>query len=173
MFQSAFAIYEPGWERPVKSAQMKITQATFSFQTVNYATITMTRKDGHTSDDATGITLEYGTTQPVPGASQDQGDTIQRFVEDNQRVPVQEASFTQSLTITHQSMDRCGTVRYVASRLNENNQPDFTVYLADHSGSICLSNEIQGWTATVRHGSGALTATMELVGKPEAVATIQ
>lgn len=90
--QQAKAVWAPGWERPIKEAQMDIVSADGAFETVEAATLTLRKRDG-SKEAATSFLLELTFVNTLTGKE------LQRSFE----VPVQKIEYT-----------RCGSTFYTA-----------------------------------------------------------
>src|SRR5688572_32892323 len=71
-FSQAFGIVKPGWERPIKRAEMKIVDSRYGFEDARDVELTLTRRDPRPIErvlPVTGMILEY----TIPGDTT-QGD---------------------------------------------------------------------------------------------------
>ncbi|HTL11384.1 MAG TPA: hypothetical protein VL588_02785 [Bdellovibrionota bacterium] len=150
---SAFAVYQPGWERPVMKSDMRVISAEYGYENVEGVTLTLTRRDG--ANGYTGLIME--TTEQA----------------DSTRVTTQH---TVTLEVKGVSMDECGTTTIRAALPGQNPMgARTTVTLIDHSTSKCRDHSEHAWEAHVRTGfgwCGTGDATMDLEGDVEPVFTI-
>ncbi len=155
--QSVHAEFVPGWDRPLKRAEMKIIQNKFGHNSAERRLIlTLTRQDGATGMTPTGIVVELQNPQ------------------------TQEVS-TERLVIQHVQVDPCGSIEYDANIPEINPKAEescrtsvrLSVHLADHSQRICLNTnserKLPHWEAQIGTPDSYFTAS----GAPEDVVTIQ
>lgn len=151
---SAFAIYDPSWERPMLTAfDMEITDAQYGFEKAERVDLTLTKRDGQKK--ATGIILSVD------------------YAHSN-------APVVNELKITDIRKDSCGSTVYSArledKKGNKGMEARMNVTLVDHAARLCDDYKPFRWEADVRQGygwCGTGDATMSLQGEPEAVMTIQ
>lgn len=150
---SAFAVYDPSWDRPVFSADMRITESTQIFNDAANVILTLTQRDG--DKEPSGLLLRYDVV------SKEETFEYQRV-----------------LKVGNISNDDCGAIHYVANLPNQDDPANglrVTVHLIDYSSSKCESQN-SPWVAEVREGygwCGTFDARMELEGTPEPVLTIE
>lgn len=144
---SAHAVYRPGWERPIETAEMKVLKASANFSDVREAKLTVTRQDG--ARELTGMVLEMS---------------------------VGDQTFTRKLQITEVERDACGSTHYTAVPAEfHNGNTIFTVVLSDNLGRRCRDFHPYRWEATVSRESlnGLIQpSTLKLGGRPELVYSI-
>ncbi|HBQ20922.1 MAG: hypothetical protein A2Z91_08715 [Deltaproteobacteria bacterium GWA2_38_16] len=165
-------VMRPGHERPIFGAAMEKVDAQGHFELASNIFLELTKRDSYRAynTDPTGMLLTY--TVPSVKLSSDESD---QFV-------------SQKLVITDKRDVGCGSVQYIASLRPEpilhylpvektrEMQHRFTVVLIDHSQRVCEDYRPYLWEASVREGygwCGTMDATMEIVGNPERVYTIQ
>jgi len=152
MATQSWAVFREGWERPILKASLEVTHATFEFKTSNNLELVLTKRDGAHSEFATGLKLTY----------------------DDQKTG---ESFTQFFQVTNVAKDECGSTVYSASAvLLKDPQARFNLTLTDNSTSNCKIVKDFRWEITARKGygfCGTMDSTLEAVGNPEGVLTIQ
>ena len=158
----AFAISQPGYERPLYSAQMEKVNARGHFELAQNVRLMMTQLDE--SETPTGLRLSYVNSM------------LEQF-------PEATGYSSVDLTIVETREIGCGSVQHIARLRQPNdhrdsiyNQHRFTVVLIDHTRRICEDYRPYLWEASIREGygwCGTMDATMELRGNPKGVFTIQ
>ena len=160
----AHSAYLPGWERPIKKAEMNVTHSKLEFTSAKAVTLTLTHQDGLPGRAPTGIIVEIRNEQ----------DQITRDL----------------LKIQQTKSDGCGSIEYIANLAqtdalglsgSEMSGPQFSVRLIDHTNRRCggVPAEAQGknWQALIRQGfgySGAMgDSSLTVVGNPEEMITIE
>lgn len=175
---NASAMVQPGWERPILSAQMKKISAVGHFNFSRKANLTLTKKDGAINPTGMRLELEEYTVTPPIGEPTD--PTFGH-------PPFGHPAFTArsvKLKINNIETDGCGSTIYYARLMPLVAHPEltdaptvgarFTITLKDHSTRICTDLQPNLWEAHVREGfgwCGTGDATMDLVGNPREVFT--
>jgi hypothetical protein len=167
-FSQAFGDIRPGWERPIKKAEMKLVDSQGHFGDAQDIDLTLTRRDGKNGPNklkVTGMVLEY-TINSTQGY-RDGVDVVTPLRE--KRVLIVDQAPTK---------DSCGSSIYYGQLAKQGQNKDvqvrFNVVLVDHSTRICKDFRPYRWEVSVREGygwCGTMDATMELVGNPETVYT--
>lgn len=151
---NSFAVYAPGWERPILTAEdMEIVSATQAFEHAERVDLTLTKRDGQKQPTGMIVSVVFPeSSKPV----------------------------VKKLTVTDISMDRCGTTTYIANLPKKAGKAGvearYSVVLEDHSFRRCKDIKPARWEASVRQGygwCGTMDATMTLQGEPNPVFTIQ
>jgi hypothetical protein len=156
------AAFIPGWEKPIKKAEMEITRSKFGFSPIKKITVTLTRQIGSESENPTGMIVDILNSQT--------GKTT-----------------TEILTITRVHTDECGSIEYDASLPQQVNASledfetfrRFNMHLIDHTGRTCgglpEDSSARQWEALIRQGHGfcgTMDATMTAMGNPEDLYTV-
>ncbi|MBL6989765.1 MAG: hypothetical protein ISR65_08300 [Bacteriovoracaceae bacterium] len=149
--QSASAIYDPTWERPVLSAEeMEISDARYGFENLETASLSLNSRDGEEGMTSIRISLKY----------------LDR-----------DESQDQILKIENVEKVECNATRYTAQlKMNSESQHRMYISLTDYSNSVCAVVHEYLWVAHVNEGygfCGTMDSRMKLQGNPEAVITIQ
>ena len=142
---NAYAIVMPGYERPILTADMKKQAASGHFESAEHIKLTMTRQDG--AEAPTGLTLNID-------------DRIVHLV------------------IVGRQDAGCGSVSYTAYAPEEGDSVAghyFSLFLTDHTTRTCKDLQPYLWEASIREGTGCfgVDGTMDIVGNPQGVYTIQ
>ena len=158
---SASMEFMPGQLRPIRAAEMRVTESRFGFQGVEKVNLVEYKKGGTRGALPTSLTLSYSLTDLS-------NNSVQR--EEEVEVVVDQKSYRE---------DECGSVRYSAHlRQNAHEDSDFqrryNVSVIDHTNSFC--NKAGLLEVSVRAGSGfcgTMDATMKLEGTPYTIYYIQ
>jgi len=159
---NAMAVYDPSWERPLFTSEMKVTHSEYGFKDVDQFSLTLTKRDGE--KNYTGAIVKY--KQEVTGENQE------TFLID----------VTKLLKVDQIEKDSCGSTLIYAQLAPLNNQSPnpmgarYHLVLLDHSSRICKDYRPYLWEASIREGygwCGTGDSTMEGVGNPLADITIQ
>ncbi len=145
----AHATFNPGYDRPILSAEVKVTQATGDFRELENVTIVEAHRDG--AKNVVTYTFEANGQEPI------------KFV----KISTEDAGCG---SIKHTAID--------IESLLDNDKRGYTLTLVDHSRRICEDYRPGLWDVTISKMGSMLPIAEEATvlsgyGNPELVFSIQ